>query len=278
TTSEEFYRAVLDEQPYAVRGLVGFGANLLLSHADSQRGREALAALEFYVHTDLFMNPTAELADVILPASTPFEHEALRLGFEISPAAQSLIQLRQPVVQPQGEARSDMEIVFELARRLGLSNQFWDGDIDAAYRHQLAPSGISLEALRASPRGIQPPVETRYRKYAEEQDGIARGFATPTCKIELYSQTLLEAGYPPLPGFEEPLVSPFSQPELAERYPLIFTCAKHTLFCESQHRALPSLRRRAREPEIELHPDTAAARGINAGDWVAIETPNGSVR
>ena len=278
TTSEEFYRAVLDEQPYAVRGLVGFGANLLLSHADSQRGREALAALEFYVHTDLFMNPTAELADVILPASTPFEHEALRLGFEISPAAQSLIQLRQPVVQPQGEARSDMEIVFDLARRLGLGSQFWDCDIDAAYRHQLAPSGISLEALRASPRGIQPPVETRYRKYAEEQDGIPRGFATPTRKIELYSQTLLEAGYPPLPGFEEPLVSPFSQPELAERYPLIFTCAKHTLFCESQHRALPSLRRRAREPEIELHPDTAVARGINAGDWVAIETPNGSVR
>ncbi|MCB0256977.1 MAG: molybdopterin oxidoreductase, partial [Anaerolineae bacterium] len=190
----------------------------------------------------------------------------------------SLIQLRQPVVQPQGEARSDMEIVFDLARRLGLGDQFWNGDIDAAYRHQLAPSGISLEALRASPRGIQPPVETRYRKYAEEQDGIPRGFATPTRKIELYSQTLLEAGYPPLPGFEEPLVSPFSQPELAERYPLIFTCAKHTLFCESQHRALPSLRRRAREPEIELHPDTAVARGINAGDWVAIETPNGSVR
>ena len=277
-TSEEFYRAVLDRQPYAVRGLVGFGANLLLSHPDSGRGRAALAALDFYVHADLFMNPTAELADVVLPVTSPFEHEALRIGFEISPAAQSLVHLRKRVVQPRGEARSDVEIVFDVARRLDLGERFWDGDIDTAYDYQLAPSGISLEALRASPQGIQAAVATRYRKYAEEEGGVVRGFETPTRKIELYSQTLLEHGYSPLPDFEEPLVSPVSQPELAERYPLIFTCAKHTLFCESQHRALPSLRRRARDPEIELHPEAAAARGINAGDWVSIETPKGRVR
>ena len=41
---------------------------------------------------------------------------------------------------------------------------------------------------------------------------------------------------------------------------------------------LPSLRKHARYPEVELHPDTAEVRGIAAGDWVAIETPEGSVR
>jgi anaerobic selenocysteine-containing dehydrogenase len=63
-----------------------------------------------------------------------------------------------------------------------------------------------------------------------------------------------------------------------ERFPLILTCAKDTLFCESQHRALPSLRRRARDPEVEIHSSTAAARGIAAGDWVHIDTHRGSVR
>src|SRR5262249_45222758 len=65
---------------------------------------------------------------------------------------------------------------------------------------------------------------------------------------------------------------------LATRFPLVLTCAKPTLFCQSQQRALPSLRKRARDPEIDLHPDTAAARGIRAGSWVSVETPAGGMR
>jgi anaerobic selenocysteine-containing dehydrogenase len=89
---------------------------------------------------------------------------------------------------------------------------------------------------------------------------------------------MLEHHYPPLPEHQEPLVSHLSQPELAERYPLALTCAKNTLFCETQHRALPALRKKSMDPEVELHPAAAAERGIHAGDWVRIETPEGSVR
>jgi anaerobic selenocysteine-containing dehydrogenase len=274
-TTDELYRGILEGQPYPVRGLVGFGANLLMAHADGGRGREALAALDFYVHADLFMNPTAEMADVVLPVASAFEREALRVGFEVSAEAQSFVQLRPRVVEPRGEARGDIEIVFDLACRLGLGASFWEGDIEAAYRHQLGPSGVTPEALREHPGGLHAEVQTRYRKFAEQTDGIARGFATPTGKIELYSETLLEHGYPPLPEYEEPLVSPKSRPDLAEQFPLILTCAKHTLFCESQHRALPSLRRHAPEPEVELHPMAAETRGIGQGDWVEIETPGG---
>jgi anaerobic selenocysteine-containing dehydrogenase len=277
-TSEELYRGILEQKPYGVYGLVGFGANLLLSHADSRRGRQALAALDFYVHTDLFMNPTAELADVVLPVASAFEREALKIGFEASQEAQSLVQLRKRVVEPRGEARSDTEIIFDLATRLSLGAHFWEGDIEAAYRYQLAPSGVSLEALREQPGGVRVPLQTRYRKYAEQENGIPRGFNTPTRKVEFYSETMLEHGYPPLPEYEEPLVSPQSRPDLVGRYPLILTCAKLTLFCESQHRALPSLRRQAMDPEVELHPTAAAERGIRPGDWVSVETPEGSVR
>src|SRR5919112_3415188 len=100
--SEEVYRGILERQPYGVRGMVGFGANLLLAHANARRGREALMALDFYVHADLFMSPTAELADVVLPVASAFEREALKIGFETSEEAQSLIQLRPAIVPPPG--------------------------------------------------------------------------------------------------------------------------------------------------------------------------------
>jgi anaerobic selenocysteine-containing dehydrogenase len=224
------------------------------------------------------MNPTAELADLVLPAASAFEREALKIGFDISTEAQSLVQLRQRVVKPRGEARSDTEIIFDLACRLGLGANFWEGDIEAAYRYQLQPSGISLEELRENPGGVRVPLQTRYRKFGEPKDGAFQGFSTPTGKIELYSETMLEHGYPPLPEYEEPRVGPVARPDLTERFPLILTCAKNTLFCESQHRGLPSLRRHALDPEVELHPVAAQERGIRAGEWVSIETPNGSVR
>ena len=140
---------------------------MLLAHADGGHGREALAALDFYAHADLFMTPTAELADLVLPVASAFEREALKIGFEISEEAQSLIQLRPAVVPPPGEARPDTDIVFDLAGRLGLGEQFWDGDIDAAYRHQLAPTGVTLEQLRAAPGGVRVPLQTRHAKHAE---------------------------------------------------------------------------------------------------------------
>jgi anaerobic selenocysteine-containing dehydrogenase len=251
---------------------VSFGGNMVMAHADSLRGREALRSLDFFVQADLFLTPTAELADIVLPVTTPFESEALKIGFEYSQEAQSLVQLRQPLVAPRGEARSHLQIVFDLATRLGLGAHFWDGDIEAAFRHQLAPSGITLEELRAHPEGVRVPLTTRYRKYADT------GFATPSRKVELYSATLAADGYLPLPAFEEPLTSPRSRTDLADRYPLVLSCAKSLFFCETQHRQVASLRKSARDPQVEMHPSTAAARGITAGDWISLDTPHGSIR
>jgi anaerobic selenocysteine-containing dehydrogenase len=278
-STPDLYRAILQGVPYPVRAVIGFGANMLMAHADGRRGREALKALPFYAHADLFMNPTAKLADVVLPVASAFEREGLKIGFEISQEAQSLIQLRPAVVPPPGEARADTDVVFDLADRLGLAAQFWDGDVDAAYRHQLAPLGVTLEQLRAAPAGRRVPLTTRHGKHAEpDANGSPRGFATPSRKVELYSQTLLDHGYAPLPDFVEPPIGPMARPDLAARFPLILTSAKPSLFCQTQHRALSSLRKHALHPEVELHPTAAQARGIANGDWVSIESPEGSVR
>jgi len=272
-STHDFYRAVLEGAPYPTRALVGFGSNLLLAFSDPLRGRKALAALDFYVHADMFMNPTAEFADIVLPVASCFEREALRFGFEISEDAQSLVQFRRRIVPPQGAARPDIDIIFDLAVRLGLGADFWNGDVEAAYRHQLGPSGLSLEALRAEPRGIRVPLATRYAKHADpDASGVARGFATPSRKVEFWSETLQAGGYAPMPEFVSP---PAAE---AGRYPLVLTCAKPTLFCQTQQRALPSLRRRAMDPEVMLHPETAARRGIAAGDWISVQTRTGAMR
>ena len=275
----DFYRAVLEGIPYPVRGLVGFGTNLLLARGDPVRGRAALAALDFYCHADLFMTPTAALADIVLPVASCFECEALKFGFEISEDAQSLVQLRQAIVAPPGQARGDTDFIFDLAVRLGLGEHFWNGDVDAAYRYQLDPSGITLDQLRAEPAGLRKPLKARRLKHAACDDkGIPRGFPTPSRKIEFWSETFLDHGYPALPDFIEPPIGPVARPDLAASFPLILTCAKPSLFCQTQHRTLPSLRKRAPDPEIELNPMAAATRGIKNGDWVDVRTPAGGMR
>jgi hypothetical protein len=116
---------------------------------------------------------------------------------------------------------------------------------------------------------VRVPLQTQHRKYAE------RGFATPSSRVELYSQTFLDHGYAPLPEFEEPKIGRAAPPELAARLPLILTSAKSTLFCPSQHRALPSLRRRAlilrwtcirRQPR---HAASKVATGYPSRPWKA---------
>jgi anaerobic selenocysteine-containing dehydrogenase len=275
----DFYRAVLEGVPYPVRGLIGFGANLLLAQGDPVRGRAALAELDFYAHADLFMTPTAALADIVLPVASCFEREALKIGFEINQQAQSHVQFRQSIVPPPDQARPDTDLIFDLATRLGLGENFWNGDIDAAYRQQLAPSGITLDQLRAQPAGLRKPLTTHHIKHAASDDkGNPRGFATPSRKIEFWSETFLDHGHSALPDFVEPPIGPFGRPDLVASFPLILTCAKPSLFCQSQHRALPTLRKRALHPEIELNPTTAAIRGIKNGDWVDVRTPAGGMR
>ena len=277
-TSDDLYRAILDSEPYPIRGMVSFGTNILVSHADTVRGEAALKALDFAVHVDMFMTPSASLADIVLPVNTPFEREGLCTNFKVGADATAFAQLRPPAVESLGESKSDVWIAFELAWRLGLANRFWGGDIDASYREMLRPSGLDLESLRRSPAGVRVDLETRYRKYAGGESEPAPGFATPSRKVEVFSEQLLAAGQAPIPDYVEPAIGPVSRADLAADFPLVLTSAKSLHYCHSQHRGMPSLRRREPDPAIEMHPEAAAARGIEEGDWVRLATPEGAVR
>ena len=275
----DVFNAILEERPYPVKALLNFGSNTVMSTADSRRARQAFCALELAVATELFMTPTAELCDYVLPAASFLEMANLATAFEHRPQGKTHLQYRPAVVAPLAERRSDSWVIFELAKRLGFGDRFWDGNIEAGYAYELAPTGITLGQLKKSPGGTTASVAPQYRKYAErDEGGAARGFATSSRKVELYSHTFAANGYPPLPDYEEPAMSPFSQPDLAAQYPLVLTNAKTTTFIHSQLRALPSLRKASPEPTAELHPDTAARYGIKNQEWIMVESPKGGVR
>jgi len=100
--SADIYRAMTEGEPYKVRGLVSFGSNLIMAHAVSETAAHAQEGLEFHVHADLFENPSARYADVLLPVASLLETEGLNVGFEISAEAAELVQLRPPLVAPVG--------------------------------------------------------------------------------------------------------------------------------------------------------------------------------
>ena len=269
--SYNLYSAALGEADYRVRALVSFGGNLLIQNGDSARGREALRALEFQVHADIFINPSCEMADILLPAATPWEAEHLATSLGGGPDTVGRIQYRPAVLPPQHESLGDVEIITRIAVALGLGEHFWHGDVRASFREQLAPLGLTLEQVQEQPGGIDLHPKQRFRKYSLlDKDGHVRGFPTPSRKVELYSLAYLKQGYDPLPSVH-PLF------EGGVDFALRLTSYKLVQFCHSSGRGIPALRRQVPQPFVEIHPETALALGITEGERVQLATPDGAL-
>lgn len=266
-TTRDLFRCIVTDTPYPVSCLISFGSNFLLSKPQTRHAAEALAKLDFFALAELYETPTARHADLLLPVCTAWEREGLQAGFQVGAAAESLVQLRPAFVPPQGESRSDTWIIFELARRLGLGDQFYGADAESGLRAMLEPAGLTPEALRAAPGGITLELATRYRKYEQH------GFATPSGRLELHSERLRDIGQDALPACR-----PLPAAPAAAGFDLTLITAKWPQYCHSQQRNLPSLRRRMPEPLLEIHPQTAARCGIGAGDWVEVRTALGAMR
>ncbi|MGH7809388.1 MAG: molybdopterin-containing oxidoreductase family protein, partial [Candidatus Binatia bacterium] len=275
----DIFNAILDGKPYPIKVLLNFGSNTMMSNADSRRGRDAMRALELAVCVDLFMTPTAELCDYVLPATSFLEMSALATAFEHRPQGKTHMQWRPAVVEPLFERRSDTWIIFELAKRMGFTDAFFNGDIEAGYAFELKPSAVTLEQLKKSPGGISLSLKPTYEKHAKaNKDGSMRGFATPSKKVELYCLPFAANGIPAMPEYVEPALSPISRPDIAADFPLILTNAKNTNYVHSQQRALPSLRKTLPEPSADIHPETALRYGIKNKEWMIVESPRGAIK
>jgi anaerobic selenocysteine-containing dehydrogenase len=259
-------QAMRDGKPYPVKAFLVFGNNTLTTYANSSDVYDALMKLDFMVCADLFMTPTAELADIVLPAAAWPELDQL-VG--LPTVAANVILAQQKAVQI-GECKSDEEMFVALARRMKLPA--CTEPVKRVLDAQLAAGGLDITFDELKQKGfIKLPF--KYRKYL---DG---GFKTPTGKIELYATRFEQLGYAPLPYYEEPPESPINTPAIAANYPLVLTTGgRISFFFNSEHRQIANLRKAQRDPVAEIHPETASRFGIVNGDWMWIETLRGRIR
>ena len=263
-------RSIEEGVPYKIRGLLIFGANTVSANPHSQLTADALKKLDFQVHVDHFLNPTAELADLVLPSASFWEIGRIGypLGFKDN---KWVLQWREPVAEPRGESKDELWIIFELAQRLGYPKEFWDGNIEAAFEAMLQPTGVGLQDLKASDGGIFIQGPVAHQKYLES------GFSSMSGRVELFSQPLKDIGQSPLPEWQDPFAVFQAAGINKSRYPFMLINAKLREYCHSQHRSLPSLRRRQPHPFIQINEAKAQELGIKSGDPVILETVHGRI-
>ncbi|MBI5603760.1 MAG: molybdopterin-dependent oxidoreductase [Deltaproteobacteria bacterium] len=261
-TPKVAWESILEGKPYQLKAGLLCGTNPVITRDGAREAYAALQALDFLVAIDFFLTPTAELADIFLPAGTWLEQNHVadnwkRHGFVV--ARQKCVEI--------GEAWQDHKIFMELGKRMG--QQWWD-TVEESLDYLLEPAGVTWEEFKKI-GWLQG--EMVYHKYKE------RGFSTPTRKVELWSTTLEKWGFDPLPKYVELPESPVSTPELLERYPYILNAGLRTpTFFHSANRQQPWLREIRPDPIVEIHPETARKHGIQDGDWVYIESPRGRVK
>lgn len=257
--------AMLGEYSYPLKAMYCTTGNPVVNMQDSKKMWRALKNLELLVVADFFMQPTAELADIVLPASTWMEKDDM--GDFPNLMYTNYIAAGQKAVEPLYECRDDREILLEMQKRIKWPDRIpmpWK-DTDELNNAMVESLGITYREMQEKGYIIEP---MRYRKYTEN------GFNTPTGKVELYSTRLKEYGYDPLPTYHEPPESPASTPELLPEYPLILiTGGRNISFFNTEGRQISGLRKRMPDPLIDIHPDTAGGAGIAEGDWVWLETP-----
>lgn len=255
-------KAILEGDPYPVRVAYVHASNPLLTYSNAQEVYKAFKKLDFLAVADMFMTPTAALADIVLPAASYLEFNNV-----VESPALPHTSVQQKVTQI-GECRSDLEIINGLAKKLGLDESI-SMPIEGWLNTVLKPAGVTFEEFRKI--GVIPGIK-QYRKYEVD------GFNTPSRKVEIYSSRLKEWGFDPLPTYYELPETPYSDPKLVKEYPLIFTSCKSAPYRHSGGRQISTLRGTHHEPVVNIHPETAKKLGIKDGDWVFIETKRGRIK
>jgi anaerobic selenocysteine-containing dehydrogenase len=223
----------------------------------------------FTVVMDSFLTDTADYADIVLPATTQLEHVDLHKSY-----GHLYVLANNAAIAPVGESLSNIEVFRRLAARMGFTEACFRDSDDEVASQALASghshlAGIDWETLKA--RGWQRlSVPRRFAPFAEG------GFATPSGKCEFYSEALARQGLDPLPFYNPPAELPSTNPALARRYPLNFLSPPRRNFLNSSFANLPRFREGDKTPELEMHPEDAAARGLRDGDAVRVFNDRGS--
>jgi anaerobic selenocysteine-containing dehydrogenase len=266
-------KAILESDPYKIRGLFILGASILSAWPNPALWQKAFNALDFMVCADLQLTRDAAWADIVLPAATSFEQASYCFYG-------NAIRLREQMIEPVGESKPSFTIMVELAQRLGYGDKYPANEMELL-DWGLSGTGITREDLLKDPKltfKLNPEPMT-YRKW---ETGLLRkdgqpGFETPSGKFEIKSTLLKEMGYEGLPRYEESYETPLSQAKMVNRYPLILGTGPFKPDMKSCLRAVPDFMEKYPHPMVQMHPKDGEKRKIKTGDPVVVKTARGNV-
>lgn len=249
-----------------VQALVVYNSNPAAVNPDLTAVRRGLEREDlFTVVLEHFVTDTARYADWVLPATTQLEHWDVHLAY-----GHLYVTLNRPSIAPVGEALPNSEIFRRLARAMGLTEpEFSDSD-EELIRQALDSdhpwmAGISLESLKE--KGYQRlNLPTPFAPYS-----TPGRLNTASGKIEIHSSALASLGFDPYPCH----IPPAEPGEVGDRFPLMLLSPPEHPFLNSTFANIPALEMAAGAPRLLIHPDDAAARGIEGGENVRIGNDRG---
>jgi len=260
-----------------VYSLFVYNANPVASTPNAGKIVEGLLRDDlFTVVHELFETDTARYADILLPATSQLEHVDLH-----KPYGHVSLQYNMPAIAPQGEARSNWDVMRSLSSAMGFNEPWLQQDaneviqeiVDTTSQHNPRLVGITLERLQAEG---SIPLAISTREEVPFADGI---FFTPSGKVEFYSETAAARGYDPVPGWEpevETRTRRDTSPSASATLPLLCPAAHH--FVSSTFGNQERMITKEGAPTLRIHPSDAAVRNIQSGQLVRVGNERGWCR
>lgn len=273
---DELLLTMESDKPYKVQMIWVHGTNPIANMAgEAPRVYAAWKKVPFTVVLDYYITPTAAaFADIVLPMAMSVERDSYRSWWQP-------LRAITKSVDDYYECKTDETVVLELGKmfrpeffgqfetvRDFLTWMIWDEGNGVDY---------SFEELTHKVNDWWDWNYTyeKYEKGLLRQDG-APGFVTATGLYEFTPPLYDIWGFDTLPKHNEPLEGPYGSPEKFKEYPFVLTTGNRLWGCfHSEHRQLSRMREIHPEPYMDIHPDAAAALGVNEEDWVWIENMRG---
>jgi anaerobic selenocysteine-containing dehydrogenase len=225
----------------------------------------------FTVVHEQFLTETCDYADIVLPATTFFEHADLQTSY-----GHYHLQRSDAAIAPLGEARCNSDVFRALAARMGFDDECFRATDDELIAEALKGDDPWMRGITAESLATQHSMRMNFngggdKAYLPFTEG---GFPTSSGKAEFYSEMLAKQGFDGVLDFTPPLESRHGE---ASRYPLELLARKHDNFMNSTFANLDGHRVMERTGELELHPTDAVARGISDGDRVKVFNGRGEL-
>ena len=250
----------LDDPP--VKLLYNYLSNPAVVAPQSRLVLQGLAREDlFVVVQEMFMTDTARFADIILPGASFFEVTDLYRSY-----GHNYIKRIDPVIPPVGQSRSTLSIFQSLAKRMGFEEAVFSLTEEACMEIILQDDSPFMEGVDI--KAVMAGATVRLNIPASP---YARGFNTPSGRVEFFSQAMADQGLDPLPDGE-----PLRDPDGGEDYPLEFITPPHPLLLNSAFNEIEAVREKIGSPRVLIHPETAAERQISQGDRIRVFNSRGS--